>query len=262
MEKMGLRLDIGATHRYDIIVLGNDFFIPQDLRSRQPKVLIQEGWVWFREWRRWIAEHTPLPPWFAGANGAGLSRNYEYFCVASQGYKELFVRSGIEDHRVVVTGLPTLDAVERDFKHLVDDTRESNFVLITTHPGREYFDGENRRKLLAKGRTIAQGRPIIVKLHPHEDHVRATREVSAWLPEAAVIVDADVNKLIANCSALVTTYSTTVFYALLLGKEVHCSHPINEILRLLPEQNGQAAQRIADVCRTALIQVAGVHGGP
>ncbi len=258
MEGLGLRMDIGAKNSYDLIVLGNDFYMPQDLRSRSPKVLVQEGWVWTKNWRRWLCEHTFLPPWFAVGDGIGLSRNYDYFCVASQGYKELFKQSGIDEHRLVVTGLPTLDAVEQDFAHFVDETRESKFVLVTTHPSREYFEGENRKQLLMKARRVAKGFPIVVKLHPNEDFVRATREIAEWLPEAKVVVDVDVNYLIANCSALVTTYSTTIYYALLLGKDVYCSYPTNEIRKLLPEQNGQAAHRIAKVCRTAVMLAYGM----
>lgn len=254
MEELDLKLDVGAKGSYDIIVLGNDIFVPQDLRARRPKVLVQEGWVWPHGWRRWLCKRTSLPGWFAGSNGSGLSNTYDYFCVASQGYKELFVRSGIKDHRIVVTGLPTLDAVERDFAPLMDNTEKLKFVLVTTHPGREYFDGENRRKLLAQARLIAHGRPIVVKLHPHENHIRAIREVSAWLPEATVVVEGDTTQLIANCSDLLTTYSTTIFYALLLGKRVYCSYPTSEIIKLLPEQNGQAAQHIAKVCHLALMK--------
>lgn len=251
IENLGLRLDLGATQPYDLVVLGNDFFVPEGLRGVRPTVLVQEGWVWPYSWRRRLAATRLVPPLFASANGIGLSHSYDYFCVASEGYKEAFAKSGIGRHRMVVTGLPGLDRVASEFRPLVEDT-ERRFVLVITHPGREYQEGENRQRLLNTASSKSKGRPIVVKLHPNENHERATREVRELLPEATVLIDADTNNLVANCDALITTYSTVIYSALLLGKEVHCSYPIKEIGRLLPDQNGCAAERIADTCRMAL----------
>jgi hypothetical protein len=59
--------------------------------------------------------------------------------------------------------------------------------------------------------------------------------------------------MVANCSALVTRYSSVVYVALALGKEVHADIDEVTLRRLLPIQNGGAsARRIADVCRRFL----------
>ena len=58
--------------------------------------------------------------------------------------------------------------------------------------------------------------------------------------------------MIANCDVLVTQYSSTAFVGLALGKEVHSYYGHDELLRLLPVQNGCAARNIAAVCREVL----------
>jgi hypothetical protein len=60
--------------------------------------------------------------------------------------------------------------------------------------------------------------------------------------------------MIANCDALVTQYSSTVFVGLALGKECHSSWDLAELRRLMPIQNGCAARNVADVCRQVLAQ--------
>lgn len=253
IRELGLPLDMDRRGPYDLVVLGNDFFVPEDIREISPKVLVQEGWLWPYHWRRRLVTTLHLPPLFASANGSGLSRGYTYFCVASEGYRNALA-SKICPDKLIVTGLPLLDHVQRDLGSLIDDI-SMDFVLLATHPGREYYEGERRRALLRKTRVVAAGRPIVVKFHPHEKQGRALQEIEKWLPEAQVVTNADVFALIANCAALVTTYSTVIFYAMLMGKPVFCSYATDKIEELLPEQNGEAAYRIAEVCRRAVADV-------
>ena len=58
--------------------------------------------------------------------------------------------------------------------------------------------------------------------------------------------------MIANCSVLFTEWSSVAFVGIALGKEVHSSHPMSELERLMPEQNRGAALRIARVCEEYL----------
>jgi len=252
MHQLCVNIDFEAKQTYDIIVLGNDFYIPEKLNRFQPKVLVQEGWLWPYGIKRWLVANTFLPVIFAGASGSGLSKSYEFYCVASDKYKELGIKSGIPKEKIKVTGLPTLDSLLSTYKQNNISKQRDEFVLLTTHPGREYFEGENRKKLLLKTRKIANKRPIIVKLHPNENINRAKKEISFWLPEAKVLINNDVNQLIADCSVLITTYSTTIYYALLLGKEVYCDYPIEKVKEFLPIQNGVSAKKIADICREAI----------
>jgi hypothetical protein len=62
--------------------------------------------------------------------------------------------------------------------------------------------------------------------------------------------------MIANCSGFLTHYSTTVYVALALGKEVHCDLDLEELKRLLPLQNRSAAKNIARICQDVLAEAA------
>jgi hypothetical protein len=95
-------------------------------------------------------------------------------------------------------------------------------------------------------------RRLIFKLHPNENTARATREIRKWAPEALVFATGSAEQLIANCDVFITRYSSTVFVALALGKDVRCDLNVEELQRLVPHQNGQAAQNIASVCREIL----------
>ena len=100
---------------------------------------------------------------------------------------------------------------------------------------------------------IAAGRPIIFKLHPAEQHARATHEIRALVPDALILTDGNTEHMIANCAAVVAQYSTVAFTAAALGKEVHSYIDPALLQRILPIQNGgTSAAHIADVCRGVL----------
>lgn len=55
--------------------------------------------------------------------------------------------------------------------------------------------------------------------------------------------------MIANCQELITQFSTLVYVGIVLGKKVHSYFDLNELYRLVPEQNGAtSAKKIADIC--------------
>ena len=59
--------------------------------------------------------------------------------------------------------------------------------------------------------------------------------------------------MVANADVVVTRYSSVVYIALALGKEVHADMDLATLRALLPLQNGgTSARRIADVCRGLL----------
>src|SRR5262249_33149572 len=100
---------------------------------------------------------------------------------------------------------------------------------------------------------IAAGRPVIFKLHPAEQHDRASREVRSIAPDALILTEGNTEQMIANSAAVVAGYSTGAFTAALLGKEVHSYVEPEGLRRVLPLQNGgTSASRIADVCRACL----------
>jgi len=250
-------LDYLATHRltldlhgrrggYDLVVTCSDLVVPRNA-ARRRLVAVQEGildpldWT-FALWRRcrW------LPRWVAGTAATGLSGRYDRFCVASEGYRDLFVRHGAPADRVVVTGIPNFDDCQRYRRNAFP---RRGYVLVCSSDARETFKRDDRRAFLARCREIAAGRPLIVKLHPNEDAARAAREVREACPGAEVFARGSAEEMIANCDVLITQYSSTAFVGLALGKEVHSYYDQTELQRLLPVQNRSAARNIAAVCR-------------
>src|SRR5439155_16072135 len=105
---------------------------------------------------------------------------------------------------------------------------------------------------IRKAVTLAKGRQIMFKLHPNEDWQRARREIEQYVPGAIVMTEGNTDHMIANCSGFLTHYSSTVYVALALGKEVHTDLDIEELRRLLPLQNREGAHNIARVAREVL----------
>ncbi len=252
LREHGLLVDEGGRRGgYAMAVTSSDVVIPRNLRGI-PLVAVQEGildpdGMLFRLVQKWP---RLLPRWLAGTAATGLSGAYDRFCVASDGYRELFVRRGAPADRIVVTGIPNFDDCEA-FR-----TREfpwRGYVLVCTSDARETFKLlDDRPRFLRWAAGIAQGRPTIVKLHPNENRERAMREITRFLPHARVLAEGPTEAMIANADVLVTQYSTTAFVGLALGKEVHSYHAIEELRRLVPVQNRCAAQNIARVCREVM----------
>jgi hypothetical protein len=247
LQRHNLPLDqAGLNGPYDLAVTCSDLVVPGNIRQ-YPVVLVQEGMTepegfWYGAWRRY---HW-LPRWFAGTAVTGLSNEYTLFCVASEGYKRQFVSKGANAGKIVVTGIPNFDNCRR----FLDNTFPlRDFVLVCTSDIRETFGREDRKALIRKAIRIANGRPLIFKLHPNERAGRATREIKRLAPQAHVYVTGPTEEMIANCSVLITRVSSTVFVGLALGKEVYSDFDIEDLRQKMPIQCGNAAEAIAAVCR-------------
>ena len=239
----------GRRGPYDLVVTCSDVFLQKNIRGNRI-VLVQEG-ITDPEDRnfRLVQRHRWLPLWIAGTAGTGLSDAYRAFCVASEGYGELFIRRGAKADKIAVTGIPNFDDCERyrdnTFPH-------HDFVLVCTSPLREIFRGEDRKSFILEAVKIANGREMIFKFHPNEDLARAEKEVNRYAPGAMVFKTGSAEEMIANCDVLITRYSSTVFVGLALGKETYSDYPMDELRRLLPVQNRSAPLHIANVCRRVL----------
>ena len=245
-----LPLDLhGRSGGYDLVLTCSDLIVQRNIRS-QRVVLVQEGildpqGVGFK-----LCTKMPsLPLWLAGTATTGLSGRYERFCVASDGYRDLFVRNGADAGRIVVTGIPNFDDCRR---YAENDFPHRHYVLVCSSDARETFKRDDRRAFLDRCLEIAAGRQLIFKLHPNENAARATREIRELAPDAIVFASGSAEEMIANCDVLITQYSSTAFVALALGKEVHSYFDLAELRRLLPVQNRAAAKGIAAVCRQLL----------
>jgi hypothetical protein len=250
LHERGATVDYrGAGGGFDLVVTTSDLIVPGNLRG-VPMVLVQEGMTDPEDWRYRLVRTLGLPRWIANTSMTGLSHAYEAFCVASEGYRELFARKGVDPARIEVTGIPNFDDcasfLRNDFPH-------HGYVLGATSCLRETWKPEDRDGFIRRCLEVADGRELLFKLHPNENHERARREIERLAPRAVVFASRNTNHMVANCAALVTRYSSVVYVAMALGKEVHADIKKMTLRRLLPIQNGGAsARRIADVCRRFL----------
>ena len=251
MQERKLPLDLGgARDDYDLAVTCSDLAMPGHLRTR-PVVLVQEGMTDPEDLIFQLVKLLRLPPWLAATSSAtGLSHGYDRFCVASEGYRDLFVRKGVPADKIVVTGIPNFDNCQR---FLNNTFPHRGYVLVCSSDIRETARWENRPRFIGEVLAIAAGRPIIWKLHPNENVVRARAEIGRLAPGALVLDSGSAEEMIANCEVLVTQFSSTAYVGLALGKRVHSYFDLEELGRLCPIQNGRtSARRIANVCRELL----------
>lgn len=239
--------DGGRRQQYDLAVTCSDLIIPRNLR-RAPIILVQEGMTEPENLLFHLVKHLRLPRYLANTAMTGLSHAYQKFCVASEGYRELFIRKGVAAAKIAVTGIPNFDNAEQ-FRYNTFPLR--GYVLALTSARRETFKYENRRAFIRRALTLANGRLLVFKLHPNENHVRARREIAHHAPQALIFTEGNTNHMIANCELMVTRYSSAVYIALALGKEIHADIDLATLKRLAPLQNGgTSAQRIAEICRS------------
>jgi hypothetical protein len=245
-----LNIDLHGEHGpYDLVFTCADLLVPKNVR-RSPIILVQEGMTDPEHWVYKLA-HTFrfLPRWIASTSMMGLSGRYARFCVASEAYKDLFIRKGAPAEKLVVTGIPNFDDCA---KHRINNFPHKDYLLVTTSDMRETFMPENRKKFIEKAVRLAAGRQMIFKLHPNEDWERARREIEQHAPGALIYTDGNTDQMIANCSAFLTHYSSTVYVALALRKEVHCDLDVEELRALMPLQNRTGAKNIAVVARAVI----------
>jgi hypothetical protein len=250
LTSQNLNLDPrGEGHPYDLVVTCSDLLIPKNIRNTRV-ILVQEGITEPESLMFHLVKWLKLPRYLANTSTNGLSDEYDMFCVASQGYADLFVRKGVKEHKIAVTGIPNFDNVKT--------ARENNFkihghALAVTSPLRETFRFDDRKSFIQKCNAIAGERTLVFKLHPLENVKRATREINKYAPGALVFAYGNVNPMIANADVVITQQSTSTFIAVALGKEVHTNLKLEELKRLLPIQNdGASAAQIARICERIL----------
>lgn len=249
-DQNGLTIDPkGVFHEYDLVVMPTDTIVPKNVIGNKI-VLIQEGMIVPEDWKYYVVRKLGLPRFLANTASTGLSDVYVKFCVASEGFKEIFAEKGVKSEKIAVTGIPNFDNYaqfqDNDFPHY-------DYVLGATSCLRETFQYENRKAFIYKVLEIAKDREVIFKLHPNEDKERAIREINQYAPDAKVFYDCDINPIIANCSALVTKYSSVIMTGLGLGKKVYSDFDDEHLKKLSPIQNdGTSSKRIAEICQAYL----------
>ncbi len=238
----------GNSHDYDLVITGTDLIIQNNIRDK-PIVLVQEGMMDRAGWVLTLVKTLHLPRWMANTAATGLSDAYKVFCVASKGNRDLFIQRGVKPEKIKVTGIPYFDDVDQ---HLKKIDSHDDYILVATSNGRETFKTDRRKQFLSFTRNIANNekKKLIFKLHPNEDAERASREILAIFPGAAIIQKGDIAPLIARSSLMISEYSSVILLALAMNKEVRCECNLEEIKQLLPVQNGgESARKIARICQ-------------
>jgi hypothetical protein len=250
LQDHGLPIDYQGRNRpYDLVVTCSDVYLQRNIRDHKI-VLVQEGITDPESMAFHLVKRLRfLPRWLAGTSATGLSDAYQAFCVASEGYRDFFIRKGVRPEKIVVTGIPNFDNCRR---YCSNNFPYRHYVLVCTSPLREIFRGEDRKAFIRRAVQIAGGRPLIFKFHPNENIERATREIHRHAPGALVFATGSAEEMIANCDVLITRFSSTAFVGLALGKETYSDVNMDEMRRLTPVQNGSAALNIANVCRRFL----------
>jgi hypothetical protein len=250
LQNHGLPIDYqGKNGPYDLVVTCTDVYLQKNIRGNRI-VLVQEGIIDPESMMfRLVKRLRFLPRWMADTGMTGLSDAYRAFCVASEGYRDFFIRKGVSPEKIVVTGLPNFDDCRR---YCTNEFPYRHYVLACTSALRETFRGEDREAFIRRAVEIAGGRQLIFKLHPSENIERATREIRRHAPGAMVFTTGSAEEIIANCDVLITRFSSTAFVGLALGKETYSDFDMDEMRRLMPVQNGSAAFNIANVCRRFL----------
>jgi hypothetical protein len=250
LEENCLAIDYrGKNGPYDLVLTCSDVYMQKNIRKCRV-VLVQEGITDPETFAfRLVTRFRFLPLWLAGTAATSLSDAYRTFCVASEGYRDFFVKKGARSDKIVVTGIPNFDDCQR---YRTNTFPHRNYVLVCTSPLREVFRGEDREAFIRRAVEIAAGRPLIFKLHPNENARRAVAEIEKLAPGAPVFTAGSAEEMIANCDVLVTRFSSTAFVGLALGKETYSDFDMDEMRRLMPVQNSSAAANIAAVCRETL----------
>lgn len=244
-KEYNLKVDYrGENNNYDLVYTCADLIIPKNIRDKKV-ILVQEGMTDPENFIYYLVRYLKLPRWLASTSMNGLSDLFDYFCVASEGYKEHFIRKGVKPEKLIVTGIPNFDNAKQ---FLNNDFPHKNFVLVCTSDARETFKYENRVKFIKECVAMAGGKQIIFKLHPNENIERAAKEINAIAPDALVYSSGNTNHMIANCDVLITKYSSVVYIGIALDKEVHSYFNLADLIKMTPIQNnGTSAERIARV---------------
>lgn len=239
----------GKSHNYDLVVTCSDLIVPKNIRDKKV-ILVQEGMTDPENLGYHLVKKLHIPRYLGSTSTTGLSDMYDIFCVASEGYKDLFVRKGVNPEKIAVTGIPNFDDCAQ---FLRNDFPYRNYVLVCTSDSRETYKVENRKKFILDAVEIANGKQLIFKLHPNELVPRATREINKWAPGALIFSSGNTNQMIANCDVLITRFSTVVYVGLALGKKVYSEFDLEDLKRQVPIQNGgRSARNIANICRKVL----------
>lgn len=249
LKSFDCRIDYAARHNtYDLIVCCSDLILPKRLR-RLKTVWVQEGMIDKITLLSKVVKALKLPPTLCfNTSLNGSTNKCDLYCAASEGYRQHISRMGTDSFKVYVTGTPNYDNAAQ---YLDNDFPHRNYIMVATTDMRETARPENRVKFIKHCVSIANGKPLLFKLHPNENFGRAIAEIRQHTPEGTLIfTEGNTNHMIANCLELITQYSTVVYTGIALGKKVYSFFNVEQLKILSPLQNGgRSASNIAAICK-------------
>ena len=249
LQQHAVQIDYGANlNTYDLVVNCTDMIVAPKFRQTKT-IWVQEGMIDKRTLKTDLVKATGMPTYFTGDTSLNGSTNIcDIYCAASDGYKKHFAAQGTDNKKIIVTGIPNYDD---HFQFIENDFPYRDYVMVATSDMRETYKFENRVAFIKSAVKIAAGRQLLFKLHPNEKVSRAEAEIRKHAPADTLIYHTgNTNHMIANCTELITQYSTVVYTGIALGKKVHSYFDLDELKRLAPIQNGgTSAKNIARVCR-------------
>ncbi len=153
LETSNLNTDIeGKDNDYDLVFTCSDLIIQKNIIGKKI-VLIQEGMTDPENILFHLVKKLNLPGWIAGTSTTGLSDAYLKFCVASEGYKNFFIKKGAKAEKLEVTGIPNFDNCKSYLRN--NSFPHKNYVLVATSDCRETFKYENRKEFTLTAREAA-----------------------------------------------------------------------------------------------------------
>lgn len=249
LQQLGARIDYKAERNsYDLVVNCSDMIVDKKFRKGKT-IWVQEGMIDKPTLLTGLVKAFGLPAYLTGDTSLNGSTNVcDIYCAASEGYKDYLSNFGTDGRKVIVTGIPNYD---NQYEFLHNDFPFRDYVMVATSDMRETMRFENRGAFIRKAAKIADGRQLLFKLHPNEKVDRAEAEIKKHAPAGTLVFsNGNTNHMIANCSELITQYSTVVYTGIVLGKKVHSYFDLGQLKRLAPLQNGgSSAKNIAQLCR-------------
>lgn len=249
LQRHGLNLDYAAEkHHYELVVYCSDLIVASCLRNNK-SIWVQEGMIDKPTFVSNAVKKLGLPAYFSGNTALNGSTNqFDIYCAASEGYRDYFANGGTDREKLFVTGIPNYDNC---IKFLNNNFPYHDYVMVATSDLRETYRYEDREAFIRQTVKVADGRQLLFKLHPNERFERAEAEIKKYAPlDTLIYQNGNTDEMIANCSELITQYSTVVYTGLALGKKVHSYFGLDELNSRMPIQNnGTSAKNIANICR-------------
>jgi hypothetical protein len=167
-------------------------------------------------------------------SGRTIDRLWDVVCVAGPASKTLFIRSGIPEDAIVITGQPRYDSFVKRIpqenisvvEHLGLD-KDAPVVAVATQPFVEdglWTAAQRRRflELVVPAVFRAGGQPLI-KLHPREGGAEVYRSLLSKLTDTTVLIvkdEVDLATVLTACDALLTVRSTIGLEAMMMDVPV------------------------------------------